>query len=537
MTPRRRRGAVLPALAISGLFLALAAGVFLLVFNFIARLQPDRGGRLSEALVVDGPMTVLPAFAETPNSRDVGGLLYRGLTRTGGDGKPVGELARSWEVDAAAKTFTFHLRPGLRWSDGAPLTSADAIYTLAVLQSDAGARSSAGQAWGGVTAAALDKSTIRYSLPQPSPAFLALTAIGLLPQHALQPRPVNSLRTITDAPTSGPFSVASAGREHLLLARNHHAFEQPFLDELDLRLYGSRGRALQALLDGEVDLMAGLNPVEARRVEGTVNRRVVTGRTFAYAELLLNERVRALADDHVRRAIGLALDRQGLIAGPLGGYAKPDYGPIPPAVTWAALPARAQPANRAAAARALEEAGWVGSGAKPRSRDGETLRLKVLAPSGAPYAEVAARISRELAAVGIAASVQSLPPEALLTRLQSHQYDLALTALDNGPDPDIYVFWHSSQAGPGGFNFSGMAANAALDKDLEDGRATADYALRRTSYVDAQKLIDAAHAAVFLYSPFSLAGLRDSVGGVTLPTGGQRYDRAQDWFVRSHRHF
>jgi peptide/nickel transport system substrate-binding protein len=112
---------------------------------------------------------------------------------------------------------------------------------------------------------------------------------------------------------------------------------------------------------------------------------------------------------------------------------------------------------------------------------------------------------------------------------------MALTALDNGPDPDIYVFWHSSQAGPGGFNFSGMPPNAALDKDLETGRSTADYNGRRKAYVDAQKVIFDDHAAVFLYSPNSTVGARDTVKGIALPAGGQRYDLVQGWFVNGRR--
>ena len=121
--------------------LVAVAGGSLLAYSRFSRADPLPGGRVSEALVLDGPITLVPAFAETPNSRDISALLYRGLTRTGADGKPVGELARNWSVDPSAKVFTFHLRPGLRWSDGAPLTSDDALYTLSVLQSDADARS------------------------------------------------------------------------------------------------------------------------------------------------------------------------------------------------------------------------------------------------------------------------------------------------------------------------------------------------------------------------------------------------------------
>jgi len=159
MTPRRQQRAVAPAVAalVAVLVAGLVGGVA--VLGGLGREQALSGGVVREALVVDGPMTLVPPFAETPNSRDVSGLLYRGLTRTGPDARPVGELARDWNVDAGARTFTFHLRKGLRWSDGAPITSADALYTLSILQSDADARSSTGQAWSGISATAPLRAT------------------------------------------------------------------------------------------------------------------------------------------------------------------------------------------------------------------------------------------------------------------------------------------------------------------------------------------------------------------------------------------
>ena len=506
---------------------ALAAGR-------VGREQPVPGGQAVDGLVADGPLTLLPEFAETPNSRDVSGLLYRGLTRTGPDGKPAPELARSWAADQAAKTFTLRLRPGLRWSDGAPLTSEDALYTLAVLQSDAAARSIMGQAWAGITASAPDPLTVIYVLPQSNGAFVALTTIGLLPEHALKPRAFADLRRVTDAPTSGPFRVGHVSRDEVLLERNPHAFERPYLDGLELRVYDSRPRAISALMSGDVDVVQGLTPDEAASVAGAVNRQVLGAPSFAYSELLANQKNGNLADDHVRQAVEQAIDRPAIIAGPLRGRARHIYGPVPPAISWAAVPARAVAADSAAASRTLDAAGWKRQGTG-RVKDGQKLELRLASMEGSPYAGVAALVDQELSAVGIRVVSSALSQESMLSRLQAHDFDLALTALDNGPDPDIYALWHSSQTGPGGFNFSGMPANAALDKDLEDGRATADYAGRRKAYVDAQKQVVDAHAAVFLYSPDILVGARSALRGVVVPTGGELFDLVQGWYFNSTR--
>jgi peptide/nickel transport system substrate-binding protein len=524
----------LPALAVLAAVLvaALGVGLGLVALGGLGREVPLSGGHVREALVVDGPLTLVPAFAETPNSRDVSGLLYRGLTRSGADGKPVGELAKDWTVDAGAKTFTFHLRKGLRWSDGAPLTSSDVLYTMSVLQSDADAKSATGQAWAGISATAPDGVTIVYSLPQSSAAFLALTSIGILPEHSLKPRAVKTLRQVTDAPTSGPFVVAHAFKDHIDLARNNHAFEKPYLDTMELRLYDSRDRAVQALVDGEVDVFGAMTAAEAKRVAQSMNRRVVAGSTFAYAELLFNQKNALLADDHVRKALGLAVDRKTLVDHVLAGYARTDESPVPPAISWAALSTKTPALDLNAAGRELDAAGWKKQG-QYRVQDGKRLTLRLATADADPYTSVAAAIRSDLARLGITTTTQSRSPEALLNLLESRQFDMALTAVDNGPDPDMYVFWHSSQAGPGGFNFSGMPKNDDLDKELETGRSTPDYAARRKAYLDAQKAILADNAGLFLYTPQSLVGARDAVKGISLPAGGARYDLVQGWYVNT----
>ncbi|GAC1330377.1 MAG: hypothetical protein NVSMB17_07680 [Candidatus Dormibacteria bacterium] len=227
-----------------------------------------------------------------------------------------------------------------------------------------------------------------------------------------------------------------------------------------------------------------------------------------------------------------AVDRLGLVRSALGGHASVDDGPIPPAVRWAALPPRRGTFDRAAAEQELDAAGWTRNG-RSRSREGKLLQLRLIAPTGAPYTAVSRALERDLATVGILTTPRSLGAEGLLAQLQSRDFELALTALDNGPDPDIYALWHSSQEAAGGFNFSGMAANSDLDRALDEGRSTADYGKRRVAYLEAQKQVLGAHAAVFLYSPEFLVGVRDVVRGVTLPTGGQRYDRAQDWYLKT----
>jgi peptide/nickel transport system substrate-binding protein len=529
-----------PALAAGLAVAVLAGGTGVAIYLAATREVAARGGVLHEGLVVDGPLALLPPFAETQNSRDVGALLFRGLTRTGPDGRPQPELASSWDADPHAQTFTFHLRNGLRWSDGAPLTSADAIYTLSVLQSEQLAQTAAGQAWSKVKATAPDAITITYTLPVPSASFLTVASAGLIPEHVLKHRQPGELRNVIDPPTSGPFAIDGFERDLLRLRRNPNAFEQPYLDGVHLRLYLSEPDAVQDLMTGQIDALAGLLPQDAERLSRLPNRTVTRLGSFAYVQLLFNQKQPALADPELRKAISLTVDRGRMITTALKGFARPDTTPIPPTLTWVSDPGPPIAVDAAAAARALDGSGWkaVSKGAT-RAKDAKPLSLRLAAVDLDLYHTLTKELQAELGAVGIRLEPSFYSQEKLIGQvLPGGSFDLALTAVDNGPDPDIFVFWHSTEEAAGGFNFSGMPKNVFLDKDLEDGRFNSDEKVRHDAYIDAQKMIARDQPAVFLFSPEMLVGLNNRLKGVAFnPAIGssQRYQFIQDWYLQTQR--
>jgi peptide/nickel transport system substrate-binding protein len=504
---------------------------------------PAGGGVITEGVVIDvsngNGFSLLPAFADAAPARDVAALLYRGLTVTGPDGRPRPEMATKWEVDSSVKAFTFHLRSGLKWSDGVAITSADALFTLRVLQDAALGQTQVGQAWSGVTAKAPDPLTIVYSLPAPSAGFVNLTRTGLLPEHTLKSRPVAALRDAIDVPSSGPFRVSSVTRDLVALRRNSLSFQPPWLDGIDLRLFTSTDVAVQAFLNGDIDILAGLGPADASSVASAINRRLLSAGSFAYTELLFNQKQAALSTPEVRLAINQAIDRRGLLQGQLKGFGRLDGSPIPSTISWAAASYRDRGADPKAASHTLDAAGWTRSGPqKIRQKGGVELRLQLMAPIAETHARAARSIAGDLTAIGVGVKLRLLSDADLLAQLQTRNFDMALTALDNGPDPDIYVLWHSSQATAGGFNFSGMAADAFLDKDLEDGRFNYDIKTRKTAYLDAQKILHANLPAVFLYSPDLLVAFNNRVHGVRLNAAMEttgRYDFVSDWYINTAR--
>lgn len=537
--PRRRR--------LSRGWLVLAAVLALVVavtgaaaaYVLTGREEPAPGGSIVEGLVIDGPLVLLPPFAPNQNSRDVSQLLDRGLTRTGDDGRPQPELARSWEVDAAGRVYTFHLRPQLQWSDGVALTSKDAAFTLSVLQDPSLSQSMAGQAWAGISAATPDLETVVYTLPGPSAAFPSQATMGLVPEHYLKPRQVATLPMVLDAPTSGPFRYDSSDRDHVILKRNPRAFEPARLEEVQLRRYSSGDDAVKALQAGDVDVLAQLGPADAERVSKSPNRRLARAASFAYVQVLFNQKQPALGDPNTRRALAKGVDRQAMIDRVLKGYARPDGSPIPPAISWLGLPGPDSGLDTKAAESMLDAAGWTRPAAgKTRTRDGKALELRLLHSDLDPYPALAGQVRSDLDRIGVAVKTVQAPEGQTVETLSKRDFDLALIPIENGPDPDIFTLWHSSAQGTGGVNFSGMPKDPVFDKALEDGRFSIDPQKRKVAYAEAVKTLLDTQAAVFLYSPDQLVGLTNRLRGVRLNTAidnGDRYQWVQDWYVNTRR--
>lgn len=535
--PRRRRipGPLLVLVLV--LVAALVAGGGLGAYFLSTRLAPAPGGSVTEGLVLDGPLVLLPPFASTQNSKDVGALLDRGLTRFGADARPEAELAESWEVDPASKTFTFHLRPGLKWSDGVPLTSADAVFTLSVLHDQSLSQTLIGQAWAGVGVSSPNADTIVYSLPSPSAAFLSLTAIGLLPEHYLKPRPVAGMAEILDAPTSGPFRFDSADRNLVTLKRNPNAFEPPLLDQLELRRFDSSAEAVQALLAGDIDVLAQLGPDDANTVAHSPNRRLLRAASFSYVQVLFNQKQPALADVAVRRAISQGINQQRLIDEVVRGWAHLADSPIPAAIRWLGGGDSRPGYDKAAAATALDTAGWTRT-ATSRAKAGQELSLVLIASDVDPYPALARRLKADLGDIGLKVDIRQQPESQLVDSLTKREFDLAVTPFDSGPDPDVFALWHSSEGGAGGTNFSGMPKDPFLDRALEDGRFSSDLATRVAAYAEVRRILRENAAAAFLYSPDQVIGVNNRLSGVRLNPGietWERYEYVQEWYVNSKR--
>jgi peptide/nickel transport system substrate-binding protein len=244
------------------------------------------------------------------------------------------------------------------------------------------------------------------------------------------------------------------------------------------------------------------------------------------------------ADPRVRIALVQAINRQKIVNEVLSGRADPDPNPIPTA-DWAysAAAASKYPYDPAAAAKALDAAGWtLDPVTKVRSNKGKPFHVSLVSADSFPNQQVAQAISRQLSDLGIQVDVNPQPASKLLANfVLTHTYQMALVSVDVGPDPDQYSLWHSG-IDPASLNFAYSRGWGLIDQDLEDGRSAVDPPARLAAYLDFQLQMADAAPAIFLYASRYEYAVSQRVHGVHANKSIEPYDRFQyvaDWYVNT----
>ena len=506
-----------------------------------SRTAVTAGGTFTEAVAgIAGYLN--PLFADEDNAREIDALVYQGLTQVGPDQQVQPLLAREIRLSADRLTYSILLRTDVRWADGLPFTAEDVRFTFSVLQ-DPGYTLPEAANWKGVVVKKVADDQVDFTLKSPSAGFLNSLRVGIIPQHLFP----GDVATIPSSPYSGakaigtgPFIVdsISGDRSVVTLRRNPYAAPAPHLDRFVFKGYSSLQDAVAAVAGGVADAVGGvLSAGEAKLLDRTdISIHDMPTFSFTSVFLDLDPKRPYFSNPTVRRALSQAIDRKALVRDVLRGAGDPQATSLPPS-EWAYSAAAGERVqyDPGAAERALDGAGWTVSAQDLyRSQGGVDFIVELVVADAYPYRDVARVLQRQLATVGVGVRVNIVPAGQLVTKyLGARTYQMALANLDNGPDPDQFSFWHSSEkAYP--LNFSDLPSQSFIDKDLEDGRAAVASKDRIAAYGELQDLLVDATPALFLYSPHYQYAVNRRVGGVHANPVIDAVDRFQyvtDWFV------
>ncbi|MCB9574131.1 MAG: ABC transporter substrate-binding protein [Kofleriaceae bacterium] len=472
----------------------------------------DPGATITIALEAE-PATLDPLIgADAVTQRITMGDVYEGLLGPGprlGDA-PVPRLADRVTVGDAGRTWTLHLRDGVRWHDGAPLTGDDVRFTI-----DA-ARAQASWLAGDLedlAAVDVDGATVvlRFTTARPDRAA-ALARLPILSRRAFAGVDLATPGALAEAAASrapvgtGPLRfVAWRGGDAIELARWDRYWGAPAgAARIVYRLTADRAHALRLLAGGGVDVVVQLPRDEADRFAADhpgVGR--FGYRMPAFLAAILNTRRAALAGDDTRRALIALLDRDGVARALLGTHAI--TGPFADGDPGVDPSVAAVPFDRALAARLLGDA-------RPT--------VDVLVPAGstvmARVADIWASDARGLATL----RVVTVPFADMIARLRAGDFDVALTSMSTGPDVDLWS--RLSSAAPAEEAWTGLA-DPELDRLLAAARAEPDPARRAELRRGIHRRLAARLPIAFIAPDVRVGLARRDVGGVAgSPEGALR---------------
>ncbi len=500
---------------------------------------PQPGGTYVEA--AQGMVQVLnPVLPESTTASDINSLIFSGLTRYNAKRQPVPDLATSWNASADGLNYTFHLRHGVKWHDGVAFTSADVAFTLTAIQ-DPDSRSPLASSWQGVGVSTPDPFTVVFKLPTPLASFIDSTTLGIVPRHILGEVNPSELATthFDQAPIgTGPFKMktfAPSAHDIELVANPNYYFGKPKLAGFAFKFYPSAEVALTAYVQNEVTSPGEILPSEAaqraREVGLTDYQMTLPDETA----LFFNNADSVLGDKTLRGIISAALNRPAILNAATGGQGLVATQPL--------LPGQLGYTNQYAPAllgvgqakAALTADGWVTAKANSvRTKSGKPLKLTLVTKAGGELQQAANEIKRQLTPLGVDVVVQATSLEDLQqSHMRPRNFQILLFGMNVGADPDVYAYWHSSQAKDPGVNLSGYSSPAA-DKALEAGRVKTDPAIREVKYHEFLQAWDADAPAAVLYETGYIYDTRDTVSGITahqLVTPADRFFNVQNWTV------
>ncbi|HVA33834.1 MAG TPA: peptide ABC transporter substrate-binding protein [Candidatus Baltobacteraceae bacterium] len=442
------------------------------------------------------------------------------LVKYDADNRPYPELVtevptqRNGGISPDGKTITWHLRKGVRWSDGAPFTADDVVFsTHAVLNP---ANNEVGRdGWDLITGIdEPDKYTVVFHLRKPYSPYLP-TFFGsaganpsVLPKHILAGLPNINHAAYNAKPVGiGPFRVVAWRRsQDVEMEANPYYFRGlPKLKRVVYKLIPSFDTLVTQMQTHEVDLWPAVPSTYIDRVKSISGIRTSVVPSALYAHLDFNVTRPLVSDVRVREAIRYAIDRPEIVRKIVHGYGLVQDSTISPAFPYAPKNISTTPYDPAKARQLLDQAGWkVGPGGI-RTKNGVPLSLDFVYYTGSASADDTVEFIRaELKNVGIAMQTRRFAPATFFAPFQDHgivygsKWDMTFFAWQDLPVPDISNTFECNQIPPNGQNVLHYC-NAELDRLLEQEKATYDVAKQTALLSREEKIIQRDVPTIVLY--------------------------------------
>ncbi len=479
------------------LLASVALGVVSLPGPKLNAAEPASGG--TATLLISSEPPVLTTIAHTAyNSVYISPKVTEGLLTYDFDLNPKPLLAKSWDVSGDGLRYTFNLRPGVKWHDGKPFTSADVAFSINTIKE---VHPRGRNTFLNLTSVETpDDLTAVLVLSKPAPYLITALAAAetpIVPKHLYEGTKVTE-NPINLAPVgTGPFKFKEWVRgSHIVFERNADYWDapRPYLDKLIVRFIPDASARAIAIETGEIDL-APSTPVAYSDLDRLKELPSLGFETNGYqytnsiSRVEFNLEKDVFKDVRVRRAFAHVIDRNVIFNTVNFGYGATITGPINPKLTkWFVDDLKTYPIDLKAAEALLDEAGYK------RGADGIRFKLNLdYVPSTEAYPRGADYIRQALAKVGVDVTVRTQDFATYTKRIYTDRdFDFAYEGMSNLFDPTVGVqrlYW--SKNFKKGVPFSNGAAysNPKVDALLEAAAVEIDPDKRVAQWKEIQQIL------------------------------------------------
>jgi peptide/nickel transport system substrate-binding protein len=374
----------------------------------------------------------------------------------------VPDFARSWTESSGGKVWTFHTQPGAKWSDGKPLTAADAAWTYStILKYQNGATAnSAGYVAHLKSATAPDATTLVLTYKQPVANVLSqMQQTPILPEHIWAKYATGNGKALTrfqnNAPivSGGPFVLTKYTPKQIMLFKRNPTFygSKPHIDGLGLQFFQTTDAMITALKSHQLDAVETVTPTSVATLKAA-HFVVPSSPGVVFDDFIINANPqqdashKELMNPLVRQAFDAAIDRQAIVHTSLLGHGKPGSSIIPPATGhWNDPAIKPATFSLTKANQLLDQAGYKMGSNGVRMANGHPMSYTVIMPADIQntYGQRSFQIIQpDFKKIGVQLNLKVLDASAAYNAITANNYkNFELSMWDWYPlsDPDFML--------------------------------------------------------------------------------------------------
>lgn len=506
--------------------------------NYDDPIPPESGGVLTNAMIGE-PNNLIAMIAGDSASSAIAGQIFNALLKYDQNLGFEGDLADSWTISDDYKKITFNLKQDIKWADDKPFTCEDVLFTWKKV-TDPDTRTPYGSDYQLVSSASCANNHIfiaEYDEPY-APALETWASLHILPEHLLKNENINDTYFSLN-PTGTNFYALdewTTGQQVKLKTNPNSVHGRPLLEKKITRIIPDLSSQFMELIAGNIDLM-NINPIQYSRVfpsrselNDKINLYKEMGNGYTY--LGFNLKKKPFDDLNIRKAISYAINKEEIINGVLLGLGEEITSPYKPGTYWENKSINKISFDVSKSRELLEKSGYQLNANNIYEKDGKPLAFEILTNQNKQREMTAVLIQRRLQDIGIDVSIRVIEWASFVNRfIKTGEFEAVVLGWSLSLDPDQYSIWHSSQDGPGQFNFIGYN-NPRVDTLLENGRKELKNEKRKQIYDEFSKIIYDEQPIIYLYAGYGLTAIHKKIKGVkkiTPPAGVFHND--YEWYI------